>query len=171
MGLHVKSLRPSMAPMTILPTLLAVVRELPDTVLQVNAHRDVLDEDGARRDEQLAAFLHAAADRGELDLRVHDYLSDDQLWAYLSSLDVSVLPYRFGTQRPHDEQVTTARALRDAGWPVLVEEQLPLDGWSARLDAAARLGGGRWTAWCDGRAAERFAAVVDAVGTEPGQVA
>ncbi|WP_198020204.1 hypothetical protein [Nocardioides sp. J54] len=96
-GLHVKSLRPSMAPMTILPTLLAVVRELPDTVLQVNAHRDVLDEDGARRDEQLAAFLHAAADRGELDLRVHDYLSDDQLWAYLSSLDVSVLPYRFGT--------------------------------------------------------------------------
>ncbi|TWG99593.1 putative glycosyltransferase [Nocardioides sp. J9] len=74
-------------------------------------------------------------------------------------------------QRPHDEQVTTARALRDAGWPVLVDEQLPLDGWSARLEAAARIGGGRWTAWCDGRAAERFAAVVGAVGTEPGQVA
>ena len=29
--------------------------------------------------------------------RVHDYLSDDDLWAYLASLDVSVLPYRFGT--------------------------------------------------------------------------
>ena len=34
---------------------------------------------------------------GLLDLRVHDYFTDDELWRYLSSLDVSVLPYRFGT--------------------------------------------------------------------------
>ena len=28
---------------------------------------------------------------------MHDYFTDDELWDYLSSLDVSVLPYRFGT--------------------------------------------------------------------------
>lgn len=30
-------------------------------------------------------------------MRVHKYFSDDELWEYLSSLSVSVLPYRFGT--------------------------------------------------------------------------
>ena len=28
---------------------------------------------------------------------MHDYFSDDDLWAYLASLDLSVLPYTFGT--------------------------------------------------------------------------
>ncbi|WP_243060658.1 glycosyltransferase [Nocardioides sp. SR21] len=96
-GLHVKSLRPSMDPMRILPTLVETVRELPDAVLQVNAHRDVLDVDGRRRDVELAEYLHAHADEKLIDLRVHDYLSDRELWAYLGSLDASVLPYRFGT--------------------------------------------------------------------------
>lgn len=96
-GLHVKSLRPSMDPTTILPTLVETVRDLPDAVLQVNAHRDVLDDDGAKRDAGLASYLRDQADRGALDLHVHDYLSDHELWCYLGSLDVSVLPYRFGT--------------------------------------------------------------------------
>ena len=41
----------------------------------------------------------AAAARGAsaVELREHDYFSDDELWAYLPGLDVSVLPYRFGT--------------------------------------------------------------------------
>jgi len=96
-GLHVKSLRASMDPLVLLPTLVETVNALPDAVLQVNAHRDVLDDDGARRDAALATYLREQADRGHLDLRVHDYLSDEDLWAYLGSLDVSVLPYRFGT--------------------------------------------------------------------------
>jgi beta-1,4-mannosyltransferase len=28
---------------------------------------------------------------------VHDFFTDDELWAYLGSLDASVLPYRHGT--------------------------------------------------------------------------
>lgn len=96
-GLHVKSLRPSMDPMAILPTLVETVRELPGAVLQVNAHRDVLDADGRRRDAELADYLHARADEKVLELHVHDFLSDGELWSYLGSLDVSVLPYRFGT--------------------------------------------------------------------------
>lgn len=96
-GLHAKSLRASMDPLVILPTLVRTVRDLPDAVLQVNGHRDVLEPGGERYDEALAGYLSAAERRGELELQVHDFLSDDQLWDYFASLDVSVLPYRFGT--------------------------------------------------------------------------
>ena len=96
-GLHVKSLRAGMAPLRILPTLLDAVRRIPGGVLQVNGQRDVLAPDGARRDDVLASWLEARAAEGELDLRVHDYLPDSELWEYLASLVVSVLPYRFGT--------------------------------------------------------------------------
>ena len=39
-------------------------RALPDAVLQVNGHRDVLDDDGARRDDALASYLRDARPRG-----------------------------------------------------------------------------------------------------------
>jgi glycosyltransferase involved in cell wall biosynthesis len=96
-GLHVKSLRASMEPLRLLPDLVRVVRDLPNAVLQVNGHCDVLARDGDRRHDELAAYLERAAARGDLELHVHDFLPDDALWRYLESLDVSVLPYRFGT--------------------------------------------------------------------------
>ncbi len=34
---------------------------------------------------------------GELEVAAHDCYTDDELWDYLESLDLSVLPYRFGT--------------------------------------------------------------------------
>lgn len=112
-GVHVKSLRASMAPLRILPTLVEVMRSLPAAVLQVNGHRDVLESDGQRYDGELATYLRRAAEAGDIDLRVHDYLSDEQLWAYLSSLDLSVLPYRFGTHSGWLE------ACRDVGTAVI----------------------------------------------------
>ena len=39
--------------------------------------------------------LAAANDR--VELLEHDYFSDAELWEYLNAIDVSVLPYRFGT--------------------------------------------------------------------------
>jgi glycosyltransferase involved in cell wall biosynthesis len=96
-GLHLKSLRANMDPMRILPTLVETVADLDDAVLQVNCHRDVLDDDGARRDAELSAWLRREAAAGRLELEVHDYLSDEDLWGYLASLDLSVLPYTFGT--------------------------------------------------------------------------
>lgn len=96
-GLHVKSLRPSMDPSRLLPTLVDTVRSLPRAVLQVNAHRDVMTPGSTRHDPDLAGALRDHADAGRLELKVHDYLSDEALWTYLASLDVSVLPYRFGT--------------------------------------------------------------------------
>lgn len=96
-GLHLKSLRANMDPMRILPTLVETVAGLDDVVLQVNCHRDILDADGARRDQELSDWLRREAASGRLELQVHDYFSDEDLWAYLSSLDLSVLPYTFGT--------------------------------------------------------------------------
>ncbi|WP_307861898.1 glycosyltransferase [Nocardioides sp. SYSU D00065] len=112
-GMHVKSLRAGMHPHPLLPILVDTVRELPGAVLQVNGHRDVLLPDGARYDAALAEALREHARRGEVDLRIHDYLDDDGLWAYLSSLDVSVLPYRFGTHSGWLE------ACRDLGTAVI----------------------------------------------------
>lgn len=112
-GVHVKSLRASMDPLRLLPDLVETVRSLPGAELQVNAHHDVLDPDGARRDEQLARYLADAARARDLRLDVHDYLSDWDLWCYLSSLDVSVLPYRFGTHSGWLE------ACRDLGTTVI----------------------------------------------------
>ena len=58
--------------------------------------------------------LHAAVSSGDLELQVHDFFSDKDLWRYLSSLDVSVLPYRFGTHSGWLE------ACRDLGTTVVV---------------------------------------------------
>ncbi|QGA07533.1 hypothetical protein GFH29_09135 [Nocardioides sp. dk884] len=68
--------------------------------------------------------------------------------------------------RPHEEQRVSAAAIGAGGWPVLVEETFPSDGWAARLERAAALDGRRWASWCDGAAAQRFAAVLagDPVG-------
>lgn len=112
-GLHLKSLRASMAPEHVLPTLLDTLAPLDDAVLQVNGHRDVLEPGGKRFDAGLHAFLTSAQERGQLELRVHDYFSDDELWAYMASLDVAVLPYRFGTHSGWLE------ACRDLGTTVL----------------------------------------------------
>ncbi|WP_166138780.1 glycosyltransferase [Nocardioides ochotonae] len=62
--------------------------------------------------------------------------------------------------RPHDEQRVSAAALGAGGWPVLVEGTFPTDGWAARLERAASLDGRIWEGWCDGAAAQRFAAVL-----------
>lgn len=94
-GLHVKSLRACMDAEAVLPGLVRAVEGLPDAVLQVNGHRDVLEPGGDRFEPALARLL---ADLGpRIDLRIHDYFSDDELWEYLGGLDVSVLPYRHGT--------------------------------------------------------------------------
>ncbi|MCA1984675.1 glycosyltransferase [Nocardioides nematodiphilus] len=68
-------------------------------------------------------------------------------------------------ERPFDEQRVTADLLRTGAWPAIVLPQFPHQGWPELLDRAARLDGQRWGSWCDGRAAERFAAVLAGVGS------
>ena len=115
-GVHVKSLRASMNPLAVLQVLADAVHALPGAVLQVNGHRDVLVPGGARYDPELGAFLRDAEARGRLEVRIHDFLPDDELWDYLESLDVSVLPYRFGTHSGWLE------ACRDLGTAVIAPD-------------------------------------------------
>jgi hypothetical protein len=96
-GVHAKSVRASMAPLPVIAALADVVPQLPGGRLQVNVHHDVADADGARHDPELIRWLRDAESGGVLDLVVHDCFSDEELWQYFESLDLSVLPYRFGT--------------------------------------------------------------------------
>jgi hypothetical protein len=96
-GVHAKSVRASMAPLPVIAALADVVTQLPGALLQVNVHHDVADADGARHDPVLMNWLRHAESDGVLELVVHDCFSDEELWQYLESLDLSVLPYRFGT--------------------------------------------------------------------------
>jgi glycosyltransferase involved in cell wall biosynthesis len=95
-GLHAKSLRPNMAPLPVLEVLTEVVAELPDARLRVDIHREVV-EPGPRHDPDTVAALRAAERAGLLSLHIHDFFSDTELWRYLADLDLSVLPYTFGT--------------------------------------------------------------------------
>lgn len=112
-GVHVKSLRASMNPLPVIRTLVDAVSTIPGGVVQVNGHHDALTAGGANFEPELASYLRSAMERGIIDLRVHDFMNDQELWDYLASLDASVLPYRFGTHSGWLE------ACRDLGTTVI----------------------------------------------------
>ena len=127
-GLHVKSVRACMDPLAVLPVLVETLAALPHAVLQVDAHLDT----GIERE------LEALSRHPHVDLRMHDYFDDSAFESYLSSLDVSVLPYRFGTHSGWLE------ACRDLGTTVIAPtcgfyaEQGPVLGYDMdeeRFDA------------------------------------
>jgi glycosyltransferase involved in cell wall biosynthesis len=96
-GVHAKSLRASMDPLPVIEEIVATLPDLPGARLRVDAHTDVMTPGHPRHATDLEPRLRALADSGQVDLHVHDYFTDAELWDYLQSLDVSVLPYRFGT--------------------------------------------------------------------------
>ena len=96
-GVHLKSLRANIDALPVLVPLVEVVRELPGAALVVNVHDQLTRTDFIRHDADLISFLRAGAARGDLTLAVHKRFDDEQLWDYLMGLDLSVLPYAFGT--------------------------------------------------------------------------
>jgi hypothetical protein len=60
--------------------------------------------------------------------------------------------------RPFDEQRATARALAAGPWPCRVLQHFPSHGWPELLEEVSALDGSAWQQWCDGGAADRFAA-------------
>ncbi|MGW7587619.1 glycosyltransferase [Streptomyces rubiginosohelvolus] len=143
-GLHAKSIRPNMDPLPVVRVLADVLSELPGSALRVDCHPDIDDPESHWYAPGVLDELRRMSREGRLELSVHDYFDDDALWDYLIGLDVSVLPYRFGThsgwleacydlgttvvapscgfyaqQRPcliygHDRQGLDAASLRDA---------------------------------------------------------
>ena len=97
-GVHVKSLRANMDPFPVLDTLAEVVPTLAGARLRIDVHDEIFDPSNRYwyAPESFRRLLRYA-DRPAVEVRVHPYFTEAQLWSYLSSLSVSVLPYRFGT--------------------------------------------------------------------------
>ena len=114
-GVHAKSLRANLDPVPVLREICEVLPTLPGVLLQVDVHPDVLDPSSAdSRRQAFRGWADEVAGRGDVDLRVHDRFTDDDLAGYLAALDICVLPYRFGTHSGWLE------ACVDVGTPVLV---------------------------------------------------
>ncbi|MEU5366548.1 glycosyltransferase [Streptomyces sp. NPDC005925] len=96
-GVHAKSIRPNMDPLPVIRVLADTVAELPDAILRIDCHPDVDDPRSHWYAPGVLDELRDLEQKGRLGLSVHDYFTDDELWEYLLGLDVSVLPYRFGT--------------------------------------------------------------------------
>jgi hypothetical protein len=96
-GIHCKSLRAGMDPLPVVETAARVLGHLPGASLVVDVHTDVVEPGGAHHDARLVDRLRDLEQSGALRTSVHDYYSDRELLDYLLDLDVSVLPYRFGT--------------------------------------------------------------------------
>jgi hypothetical protein len=88
-GQHAKSERVNNDSVAVARVLADVVGSLPGGRLRIRAHDD----------DRGAAVARAVADLASpwVEIIVHRRLSDEELWADVSALDVSVLPYRYGT--------------------------------------------------------------------------
>ena len=132
-GLHLKGLRANIAARPMVTAAVEAVGRLPDAVLRVDVNAEVWRPDHPRHDPTLVKTLHAHERAGRLDLRVHEIFTDDELFAYLRAIDVSLLPYAFGTHSGWVEAChdlgTVVVAPRTGFW---VEQQPMLSfGWAA----------------------------------------
>lgn len=95
-AVHAKSLRANMDPEAVMPAVVAAAAA-HDAVVRLDIDDDVFDHRShwyaPERGERLLAFR----DHPDVDVRVHRRFTDAELWQYFSEIDVSVLPYRFGT--------------------------------------------------------------------------
>lgn len=96
-GLHLKSLRANMNPLPVLRMLAAQIAERQNMRLVVDVHTDVVTPGMRNYDATVTALLNEGEAAGLFDIHVHDYYTDDELYEYFQGLDLSVLPYRFGT--------------------------------------------------------------------------
>jgi glycosyltransferase involved in cell wall biosynthesis len=96
-GVHAKSMRANMDPLPVVDALVKIVAALPGGEVHVNLHDEVFDPDNHWFAPDAGAALLDYDRYDHVRVCVHPYFSDDELWAYLSSLTVSVLPYRFGS--------------------------------------------------------------------------
>ncbi|MFI6169434.1 glycosyltransferase family 1 protein [Nocardia sp. NPDC051052] len=97
LGVHAKSLRANMDPLPILDVLADTIATLPGAVLRVDLHDELFDPGNHWYDPDAGAAIVDVGRRTGVEVRIHEYFTDDQLWQYLSSLTASLLPYRFGT--------------------------------------------------------------------------
>jgi len=95
-GVAAKSLRTNTDPLRLLPHLVRAATAVGGD-LEVGLHRATYDDPPTPRAVALVSALDDAAAAGDLALRVHDPMTDEELWGWLAGLDVAVLPYTHGT--------------------------------------------------------------------------
>ena len=96
-GVHAKSLRANMDPLPVIDALAAAVAELSCAVLRVDVHDEIFDPADHWYAPQVGNAILRYQSADHVEIRVHPYFTEEELWEYLTSLTVSVLPYRFGT--------------------------------------------------------------------------
>jgi beta-1,4-mannosyltransferase len=112
-GLHLRWMRANMDP-TVVPVLAQAVNELPGAVLDVFIHHDAMQR--LRSTGAAPTCLTDLDVRGPVRVHPHDEMTDPELWSSLTSLDATVLPYRFGSHSGWLE------ACRDLGTTVIVPD-------------------------------------------------
>lgn len=76
-------------------------------------------------------------------------------------------------ERPHQEQQHMLAALERGPWPVIrMPDPEDDEAWAQAVAQSLQLDGAEWSSWCDGGAADRFAALlsdlVEAIGPDAG---
>lgn len=95
-GVHAKDLRANLDPLPVLAQIADALPRLPGARLRVDVHPRVLSA-ADDRSRALTGWLDRVADRGDIEVAVHDRFTDAELYDYLQALDLCVLPYAFGT--------------------------------------------------------------------------
>jgi hypothetical protein len=95
-GVHLKSMRANMIGVPLVQALCGG-EGLGRARLQVDVHTEIWEPQAPSFRGDLRTTLEHLAGRGALDLHLHEYFSDIELYDYLAGLDVAILPYRFGT--------------------------------------------------------------------------
>jgi hypothetical protein len=96
-GLHAKSVRANMEVERVAGARARTVAELPGARVRIDLHDEVSDPGSHWYAPAVRERLRGLARRPQVELHEHAYFTDDELWGYLLGLDVSVLPYAFGT--------------------------------------------------------------------------
>ncbi|MGA9874048.1 MAG: hypothetical protein WBQ44_23295 [Rhodococcus sp. (in: high G+C Gram-positive bacteria)] len=118
-GVHAKSLRANLDPLAVIDTVVEQASHLPDAVVRIDIDDSVFGDHVPSRVADVGAALRAYSSRPGVEVRVHPRFDDAELWQYLTEIDVSVLPYRFGThsgwlEACHD--MGTAAIVPDCGY-------------------------------------------------------
>jgi glycosyltransferase involved in cell wall biosynthesis len=166
-GVHAKSLRANMDVVAVVAALAGATSELPGVRLRVDLHDEVSEPDSYWYAPGEAARLRELAHRWEhVELVEHPYFTEEELWDYLGSIDVSVLPYRFGTHSGWLEacyDLGTTVIAPDCGFYADQRPCLSYRHDEGGLDAGSLAGAvraayarrPRWRATLDGRMRER----------------
>jgi beta-1,4-mannosyltransferase len=114
-GVNFKSMRANMVGVPLLGAL-TEGDGIGPARLRVDVHTEIWEPQAPAFRGDLRTTLEHLERRGALELAVHDYFSDVELYDYLASLDVAILPYRFGTHSGWLE------ACRDLGTAVVAPD-------------------------------------------------